>query len=95
MDASERRAGSLALMALGAVAVLACVSAIGAATTLIVMAVDESEPAVAMATYDEGCAVVAWNSGTTHCFRSLADGANRPARSGPAVVIQAQADSAR
>ena len=82
-------------MALAAVAVLACVSAIGAATTLIVMAVDESEPKVAMATYDERCAVVAWSSGATHCFRNIAGNADMPARRGPAVVIQARADPAR
>jgi spermidine/putrescine-binding protein len=42
MDASEKRTGSLALLALGAVAALACVSAIAAATTLVVLAWDDS-----------------------------------------------------
>jgi hypothetical protein len=66
------RTGSLALMALGVVAALACVSAIGAATTLVVMAMNDSEPAQAVASYERDCAVVAWKSGSIHCFRTIA-----------------------
>jgi hypothetical protein len=42
MDAREKRAGSLALLVLGAVAALACVCAIGAATALVIIAWDDS-----------------------------------------------------
>ena len=66
------RTTSLALMALAAVAALACVSAIGAATTLVVMAVNDSEPAQPVARYDRECSVVAWKSGSIHCFRTVA-----------------------
>jgi hypothetical protein len=59
-------------MVLGAIAVLACVSAIGAATTLVVMAVNDPEPARAVVRYDRECAVVAWKSGSIHCFRNIA-----------------------
>lgn len=82
-------------MVVGAVAALACVSAIGAATALVVLALEASEPAGAVATNDADCAVVAWKSGSVHCFRSVAGEANRPARRGAVVVIQAQADSTR
>ena len=66
------RTTSLALMALAAVAGLACVSAIGAATTLVVLAVNDSQPAETVALYERECAVVARKSGSIHCFRSLA-----------------------
>ena len=66
------RTTSLALIALGVVAALACVSAIGAATTLVVMAMNDSHPAEAVVPYDRECAVVAWKSGSIHCFRTIA-----------------------
>src|SRR5690349_24894885 len=66
------RTTSLALMVLGVVAALACVSAIGAATTLVVMAMHDSAPAETVARYDRDCAVVAWKSGSIHCFRTVA-----------------------
>ena len=70
MDASEQRAGSLALIVLGAVTALACALAIGAATMLVFLALDVSEPAGAVAVSDADCAVVAWKSGSIHCFRN-------------------------
>ena len=66
------RITSLALIALGAVAALACVSAIGAATTLVVIAVNDSKPVEAVVPYDRECSVVAWKSGSIHCFRTMA-----------------------
>jgi len=95
MSSPEKRAGSIALMALGAFAALACVSAIGTATTLVVFALDTSEPVAAIAPYGAECDVVAWRWGTTHCFRGLSDGTGKSARRDAAVVVQAQADSAR
>ena len=95
MDASEKRAGSLAWMVLGAVTALACVSAIGAATTLVFLTQEASEPAGTVPTNDADCAVVAWKSGSVHCFRNAAGEASKPARRGAVVVIQAQADSTR
>ena len=59
-------------MVLGAVTALACVLAIGAATTLMFLALDVSAPAGAVAVSDADCAVVAWKSGSIHCFRSVA-----------------------
>jgi hypothetical protein len=88
------RTTSLALMALGVVAVLACVSAIGAATTLVVLAMNDPEPAEAVVPHDRDCAVVAWKSGSVYCFRSMAGSADKPARSGP-VIIQPVADATR
>jgi phage terminase large subunit-like protein len=78
------------LIVLGMVIALACVSAIGAVTTLVVMAMDT--PASA-----EGgdCGVVAWKAGMMHCFRNESSEASKPARHGPAVVAQAQAGPAR
>src|SRR5258706_5366846 len=90
------RTTSLALMVLGVLAVIACVSAIGAATTLVVMAMNDSEPAEAVSLHDRDCAVVAWKSGSVYCFRSngMASSADKPARRGP-VVIQPVADAGR
>jgi len=83
-------------MALGALAGLACVSAIGAATTLVVMAMHDSEPAETVVAYNRECTVVAWKSGSVYCFRSnsLAGGADKSARRGP-VVTQTVADAGR
>src|SRR6185503_3715179 len=66
------RTTSLALMALAAVAALACVSAIGAATTLVVLAVNDQQPADPVVLYERECALVAWKSGSIHCFRNIA-----------------------
>jgi hypothetical protein len=71
MDTSGTRAGSVALLVLSAVTGLACVAAIGAATTLVFMAAGESGPSISLAAYDANCPVVAWKSGTTHCFRNI------------------------
>jgi hypothetical protein len=95
MDATDKRAGSLALMAISVVMALACVSAIGTVTTLVVMTLDITEPAPVVATYDAECEVVALKSGITHCLRNIFDAANMPVRRDAAVVIQAQADPAR
>jgi hypothetical protein len=78
------------LIVLGAVAALACISAIGAATTLVVVAMDQ--PAH---TESGGCAVVAWKTGMTHCFRNERGEGSNTARYRPAVVVQAQAGPAR
>ena len=82
-------------MVAGAVAALACVSAIGAATALVVLALEASEPAGATAPNNRDCAVVAWKSGSVHCFHSVAGGANKLARGDAVVVIQAQANPKR
>lgn len=66
------RTTSLALTALAAVAALACVSAIGAATTLVVLAVNDPQPAEPVALYERECALVARKSGSIHCFRTIA-----------------------
>jgi hypothetical protein len=90
VDSLPNRTTSLALVALGAIAALACVLAIGAVTTLVVMAADTSAPA-----QGSECNVVAWKTGTVHCFRNGSSEAGKPARDGPAVVVQAQAGPAR
>ena len=61
-------------------------SAIGAATTLVVIAMN-GEPE-AMVSYDRDCAVVAWKSGEIHCFRSDFAGSGKPGRGDLAVVTQ-------
>lgn len=88
MDASGKRAGSLALMVVGAIMALACVSAIGAATTLVVMAIDTG-PAEAIVPHDRECSVVAWKAGELHCLRGVFAGTHGPARGESAVVAQA------
>jgi len=83
----QNRITSLALMALGAITALACVSAIGAVTTLVVMAMGTEPEAVRP--HDRDCAVVAWKSGEVHCFRGVFAGADRSERGDLAVVTQA------
>lgn len=81
------RTTPLALLVLGAITALACVSAIGAVTTLVVLAANP-EPE-AMVTHDRDCAVVAWKSGEVHCFRGGFAGTDKPGRGDLAVVTQA------
>jgi len=83
----SKRNTSLALIALGAITALACVSAIGAATTLVVMAM--SPEAEVVVPYDRDCSVVAWKSGEIHCFRGGLAANDRPSRGDLAVVTQA------
>ena len=80
------RTTSLALLALGAITALACVSAIGAATTLIVMATNQEPDA--LVPHERECAVVAWKSGEIHCFRGDFAGSGKPGRGDLAVVTQ-------
>jgi len=83
----SNRKTSLALVVLGAITALACVSAIGAVTTLVVMAANsETDAGTAR---DRECAVVAWRSGEIHCFRSAVAGSGKPGRGDLAVVTQA------
>ena len=77
-------------MVIGMIIALACASAIGAVTTLVVMAMDRPAP-----TQGGECGVVAWQTGIVHCFRSESNDASKQARHGPAVVVQAQAGPAR
>ena len=81
------RTTSLALLALGAITALACVSAIGAATTLVVLAAN-GEPE-ALPTHERECALVAWKSGEVHCFRGAFAANDIPSRGDLAVVTQA------
>ena len=74
-------------MVVGAIMALACLSAIGAVTTLVVMAASTGPEAVAA--HDRECAVVAWKAGEFHCFRSVFAGTEKPERSDLAVVAQA------
>jgi hypothetical protein len=98
-DVLESRAGAVALMGLGMLAALACASAIGAATALVVIAMDTPASAapgrLTRTPQSDECAVVAWKSGTSYCFRNKSAEVNGPMRNGPAVVVQAQADPAR
>jgi len=89
----------MALMVLGMLVTLTCASAIGAAMTLVVMAIDKpaSAPSTVLARIPQSgeCAVTAWKTGMTYCFRDTSAEAGRPSRKGPAVVVQAQADPGR
>jgi hypothetical protein len=72
VDNPPNQTTSLALMVLGSLATLACVTAIGAATVLVVIALDDPAPGEAVASYDRDCALVAWKSGSIRCFRNIA-----------------------
>ena len=86
MDELPNRRTSLALLALGTFSGLACLLAIGAATALVVMAMD-SEPED-LARHDRDCAVVAWRSGETLCFRGAFAVTDKSERGDLAVVAQ-------
>jgi hypothetical protein len=81
-DAPESRAGAVALMVLGVVIALACASAIGAVTTLVVMALDK--PASAAATLAGGATIPGPSNTQEVVVRSI--------RNGPAVMVQARAE---
>lgn len=98
-DVSESRAGAVVLMTLGMLVTLACASAIGAAATLVILAVDKpasATPAVLAHVPQSGeCTVMAWKTGMIYCFRSESVEAAGLVGGGPAVVVQAQADPVR
>ena len=87
MEKAPNRTTAAALLVLGAIAALACVSAIGAATTLVVMETS-GEPDVVVP-HDQECAVVAWKSGEVHCFRGGFAANDSRRRGDLAVVTQA------
>ena len=82
---SENRAGAVALMVLGFVTALTCVSAIGAVASLVFMTPDERAPS------DGECVVVAWNTGMIYCLSRKSSEGNKPMHIGPAVVANALA----
>lgn len=78
-------------MVLGALTALACVAAIGAATVLLFLAQEATEPAGAVATSNGDCSVVAWTSGSVHCLRTVASAETSAAISvSPPAVLRAR-----
>lgn len=88
MGKLANRTTSLALLVIGALTAMTCVSAIGAVTTLVVMATNAEE---ALVPHDRDCAVVAWKSGEVHCFRGVFAGTGRAQIGELAVVTPAGA----
>lgn len=79
------------MVVLGAVTALACVAAIGAATALLFLAQEAIEPSGAVATSTGDCSVVAWTSGSMHCFRTVASAENSATISvSPPAVLRAR-----
>jgi hypothetical protein len=84
-SASENRAGSVALLVLGFFIALTCVSAIGAAASLVIMTPDERTPR------GGDCVVVAWNTGMIYCQGAKPGEGSKPMIFSPSVIARASA----
>jgi len=81
--ASENRVAAVALLVLGFFIALTCVSAIGAAASLVILTPEERAPR------GGDCVVVAWNTGMIYCQGAKSGEANKPMRFSPSVVAVA------
>ncbi len=76
----ENRAGAVALLVLGFFIALTCVSAIGAAASLVILTPEERVPR------GGDCVVVAWNTGMIYCQGAKPIEKSRPMQFSPSVV---------